>query len=356
MSPKRKFHVFLSHNSKDKPWVIKLKTSLEKEGIKVWLDKDEIRPGDLFAKALEKGIEESRAVALIISPESMSSGWVENEYYRALSLATNGQLQLIPVLYKDAQIPGFLKDRNWVDFSNESEYDEKLEILIWGITGKRTTKDDTDKIVNTSDKTNLDEHTKFGTGIQSILFKIEHSSYNPELSDEQKTFLKNLFAQAEEPKPIGEIPMNMSEINEVQAADVFDQTSKSVAYFLSSLAVHHSKWPRLILADTTTEQSMKMLEAIEDQVLLVSGLVEKFSDPENFSIYQYETQNVLRSIGQLQALLDDINNYLISGNIPSDISLQIERLFDDLVFYAARYLIIVNDLAQLIKRQKPLLQ
>lgn len=105
--------------------------------MKVWLDQDEIRPGDLFAQALEKGIEESRAVALIISPEAMESGWVKAEYYRALSLATNNQLQLIPVLYKNAEIPGFLRDRSWVDFSKEGQYDKKVKDLIWGITGKK---------------------------------------------------------------------------------------------------------------------------------------------------------------------------------------------------------------------------
>ena len=51
---------------------------------RVWLDKDEIRPGDLFAKALEQGLAASRAVALVVSPEAMASGWVEREYYRAL--------------------------------------------------------------------------------------------------------------------------------------------------------------------------------------------------------------------------------------------------------------------------------
>lgn len=131
------FDVFLSHNSKDKPWVVQLKTDLQNFGIKVWLDKDEIRPGDLFTEALEKGIQESKAVALIISPESMRSGWVNAEYRRALNLATSGELQLIPVLYRKAEIPGFLSDRSWVDFSNESEYAEQLQRLRWGITGEK---------------------------------------------------------------------------------------------------------------------------------------------------------------------------------------------------------------------------
>lgn len=137
MATKKKFDVFLSHNSKDKPWVIDLKNALQTHGIKVWLDKDEIRPGDLFAEALEKGIKESKAVALVISPDAMNSGWVKNEYYRALNLATNNRLQLIPVLYKKAEIPGFLQDRNWVDFSDEGKYDASIERLVWGITGEK---------------------------------------------------------------------------------------------------------------------------------------------------------------------------------------------------------------------------
>src|SRR4030095_445161 len=36
-----------------------------------------------------------------------------------------------------AEIPGFLKDRNWVDFSNETKYDTSIYHLIWGITGEK---------------------------------------------------------------------------------------------------------------------------------------------------------------------------------------------------------------------------
>ena len=194
------------------------------------------------------------------------------------------------------------------------------------------------------------------SGANAILFKIEHSDYNAELSAENKNFLKSLFAQIKQPEHVGEIAMNINNITVAQAADVFIQTSRSVAYFLSSLAEYHSKWSKLILADRNTEQSMQLLEAIQDQILLASSLIEQFSAPQDFHVYEYETQNVLNSVNQLQRLLDDINQFLISGNIPPDISLQMERLFDDLVFYATKYLIVVNDLAGSIKKQKPYLQ
>src|SRR5689334_903451 len=104
--PKR-FDVFLSHNSVDKPWVAKLKATLEANGIRVWLDKDEIRPGDLFVDALERGIEESDCVALVVSPEAMKSGWVKEEYSRAMGLAVAGKLRLIPLILRNADLPGF---------------------------------------------------------------------------------------------------------------------------------------------------------------------------------------------------------------------------------------------------------
>ncbi len=134
-----KFDVFLSYRSVDENWVRKLKEDLLQYGVSVWLDQDEIRPGDLFAKALEQGLENSRSVALIVSPEAIASRWVEEEYYRAISLSNTMQksLQLIPVILRDAKLPGFLQSRNCVDFRDETAYNQNLSKLVWGITGQK---------------------------------------------------------------------------------------------------------------------------------------------------------------------------------------------------------------------------
>ena len=135
------FDVFLSHNSIDKPWVVQLKDDLTRYGLRVWLDKDEIRPGDLFAQALEEALENCSAIALIISPEAMDSGWVKEEYYRAVSLSKGKQLplQMIPVILREAEVPGFVKSRNWIDFRDESKYSENVWRLVWGILGHKPT-------------------------------------------------------------------------------------------------------------------------------------------------------------------------------------------------------------------------
>lgn len=131
------FDIFLSYRSTESVEAERLRDALEERGVRVWLDKDEIRPGDLFAEALEKGLATSRAVGLIATSESISSNWVRNEYYRALSLSTAGELQLIPLLFGPAQLPGFLKDRNWIDFQ-EGEYRRNVDKLVWpGITGRQ---------------------------------------------------------------------------------------------------------------------------------------------------------------------------------------------------------------------------
>lgn len=136
----RPFDVFVSHSSVDKPWVRGLIRGLQRYEVKVWLDEEQIRPGARIVDALEDGIEASRAMCLIVSPESMSSGWVREEYSRAMALAHRREspLQLIPVLLRDATLPGFLGNRSWVDFrAGRAAYAESLWRLVWGITGHK---------------------------------------------------------------------------------------------------------------------------------------------------------------------------------------------------------------------------
>jgi hypothetical protein len=146
----KEFDVFLSHNSVDKPWAIRIKEALESRGFKVWLDRDEIRPGDLFVGALEAGLENSKTVALLVSPESIQSGWVKEEYSRALSLAQlkTQPLQLIPVVLRETDLPGFLASRNWVDFRDESTFEKSLIQLIFGITGRKDTIIQSERVLN----------------------------------------------------------------------------------------------------------------------------------------------------------------------------------------------------------------
>jgi hypothetical protein len=57
MSDAFKFDVFLSHSSKDTPVVLELAQRLRKDGLRVWLDQWEIKPGDSIPAKIEHGLE-----------------------------------------------------------------------------------------------------------------------------------------------------------------------------------------------------------------------------------------------------------------------------------------------------------
>ena len=57
-----KFHVFLSHNSVDKPAVEELAVRLKHEGIEPWLDKWNLVPGDAWQPAIERALGDCAVV------------------------------------------------------------------------------------------------------------------------------------------------------------------------------------------------------------------------------------------------------------------------------------------------------
>lgn len=133
------FDVFLSYSSDDEWWVSKLKDALSRYGVSVWPDQGEIRPGDLSDEALKQVLDNCRAVALIVSPAAIASGWVEEENDRVLLLAETRQppLQIIALILAEAELPDFLQSRDSVDFQDETSYSENVYNLVRLITGER---------------------------------------------------------------------------------------------------------------------------------------------------------------------------------------------------------------------------
>ena len=83
------FDCFLSHNSKDKPAVQALAEALKQRGIKVWLDVDQIAPGDRFQQALERGIQSSKCAAILVGKDGLGP-WEVPEMEACLNRATSG--------------------------------------------------------------------------------------------------------------------------------------------------------------------------------------------------------------------------------------------------------------------------
>jgi tetratricopeptide (TPR) repeat protein len=128
-------HVFLSHSSKDKPFVRELADALETGGdIKVWLDEREINYGDNAVLKMEEGLD-ADVVLLILSPDSVESKWVKEEWTDAFWDQTNSErIRLAPVLYRDCRIPHFLRNKKPFDLTtNQTEGFRQIRTWLLGL-------------------------------------------------------------------------------------------------------------------------------------------------------------------------------------------------------------------------------
>jgi tetratricopeptide (TPR) repeat protein len=115
--------VFLSHSSKDKAFVRDLADFLGTDGlIKVWLDEREIAPGQNIPGCIAEGLD-SDFILLILSPDSVDSNWVKEEWTDAFWEQTNNRkTKLVGLLYRDCQIPRLLRNKKYFDLrTNQPE-------------------------------------------------------------------------------------------------------------------------------------------------------------------------------------------------------------------------------------------
>lgn len=127
-----KYRIFLSHSDKDKLFVDKLANDLEKSNISVWYDKWNIKVGDSIVNELNEGIKKSIYLGIIISSNSLTSGWVTKELAAAIVNEVETQkVVVLPILLDDvwAKVPSFLSEKKFADFRSKTKYEIALEQL-----------------------------------------------------------------------------------------------------------------------------------------------------------------------------------------------------------------------------------
>lgn len=112
--------LFLSHTSIDKPFVEKLAHDLDRLGIQTWFDKYEIKVGESIFWKVEEGLRESEFFAIVLSPEALRSEWVKSELATAWDKRMmSGENAILPILYRDCDLPGLLKTIKYADFRTD---------------------------------------------------------------------------------------------------------------------------------------------------------------------------------------------------------------------------------------------
>ena len=75
MAESFEYDVFLSYSSKDRDVVHALAERLRDSGLRVWLDRWVIQPGDPISIKIQHGVEKSRVLLMCMSKAYFGSDW-----------------------------------------------------------------------------------------------------------------------------------------------------------------------------------------------------------------------------------------------------------------------------------------
>lgn len=128
-----KGRIFLLHAREDTGKARLLYQALKEAGFRPWLDSEDIRPGERWAKAVREALEGSPAALVLVSGAlNTSQGFVRRELRMALALLgdqTEGNSPVIPVRLVESEVPEPLRDVQWVDLFREDGFDRLREAL-----------------------------------------------------------------------------------------------------------------------------------------------------------------------------------------------------------------------------------
>jgi TIR domain-containing protein len=105
---------FISYTRTDSAFARRLSNDLRAAKIDVWLDQDDIRPGEPWDETVERALRVSAAVLVILTPEAVASGSVLNE----ISYALATKKRVVPVLVRPCILPLLINRLQYTDFQN----------------------------------------------------------------------------------------------------------------------------------------------------------------------------------------------------------------------------------------------
>jgi TIR domain len=126
------FDVFLCYNKQDKVAVRRLNETLKKEGIRTWLDEEQIKPGDIWQRKIEEIISSVPAVLVIVG-DSKIGPFQDMEQMSIITEFVRRGCKVVPVFIGSPSqtIPGLpllLKPFMWSDL-REHDGHQVAEII-----------------------------------------------------------------------------------------------------------------------------------------------------------------------------------------------------------------------------------
>jgi formylglycine-generating enzyme required for sulfatase activity len=129
--PRNPRQIFISHAHEDAELAQRLAHDLEAEGWPVWIAPDSIRPGEKWASAISRGLDESGIFVLLLTPHAVQSRWVRSETDVAVEMEHDGEMRFIPLLVEACPIPALWRAYQRIPF--RSGYEPGLSALLAAI-------------------------------------------------------------------------------------------------------------------------------------------------------------------------------------------------------------------------------
>lgn len=145
--------VFLSHSRHDDKLAIRIAKDLKKENIKAWLYEWEILVGESISSEIQRALDKSKFIIVLLTNESIKSSWVQKEWQSLLyrEVQTN-EFTVLPIKGDKCKIPTLLQDKYYADIS--SNYDKGVRELITSIKQKSGNDNYTEKGLESRDFVN----------------------------------------------------------------------------------------------------------------------------------------------------------------------------------------------------------
>jgi DNA-binding LacI/PurR family transcriptional regulator len=123
MNRQHKFDVFLSHSSTDEEFVRLLDQRLRAAGVRTFCYETDVPWGANIPSAIEKAVEDSRHLILVLSPEAVKSKWVDIERCLQLFKSLSGRDgAVLPLLRIDCDIPLSIQMIRYLHVRNDQEF------------------------------------------------------------------------------------------------------------------------------------------------------------------------------------------------------------------------------------------
>ena len=135
-SPDDTVRLFLSYGREDFDAVSDLYDRLEGLGLRPWMDKRDLLPGQQWRVIIPRQVQQCDLVLVCLSPQSVDKqGFFQREIRTALDAwqeKRRDDIYLIPVRLAVCEVPQELEEFNWVDLYDKMAGDERT---ICGVRG-----------------------------------------------------------------------------------------------------------------------------------------------------------------------------------------------------------------------------